>query len=349
MKKINRIHNLLLVTLLALLLIPQSADAYTLISHERGAAGQHKGHYLDRHINPYGLRTDRYDGEHHLFGFYTDLGYSCYLNNVENYFIKPGGYTAGLGFTYAYHRGRFIVQTGVGARWQTCKDSVADWTYTRDDYDTQYTKFRLTYDFWSRYDVSRNLYVEVPLYIGTYWGNWYGLIGPRFRMQVWGNTCASAIGSTTAEYERYIGICEQMDNHGIRRAVPVDYRSNALNFGFDLGFDAEIGYEWMIIDVGDKSYMRQEKRDRRVRLALFADAGLLNITPHKGEKLYMIPEATRYDFQTYALNHTFNTGTAYKAQIHNLFVGVRFTYFFYGIQSKQKCLFCSSGGRGKPL
>ena len=296
-----------------------------------------------------GLRTTQYDGVHHLLGVYVDGSYSMFLNNVPVYHTNPGGYGAGLGFLYNYQHGPLLLQVGVGARWQDVKDSINNKAWTRSDVDSKNYPFTLGYSFYSRYDVTRNVYLQVPIMVGSYFWHCYILGGVKLNAQVWGDTYMSARGTTTGDYSQFIGPFEQMDNHGFREDVPFEWSGEKVNFGVDVMATLELGYEMPINDRGKTSYRKSKKeKDMRVRIAAFAELGIRNICPGEEASLYTIPEATRYDFPTYQMTHAFSTTEANTKSVHNFFVGVRFSYFFFGYQSKEKCLLCGSRGYQTP-
>ena len=307
-----------------------------------------------KRLSSSGLRTTQYDGVHHLLGVYIDGGYSFFLNNVPVYYTHPGGYHAGLGFHYVYQHGPMLVQTGFGFRWQDIQDSIGPMRYTFNDVDSKNIPFRLTYDFYSRHDRTRNIYVSVPIAMGGYFGRFYALGGLKLNLQLWGNSAMDAVGSTSAEYvdaqgnSIFIGPLYQMDNHGLRKDVEIGNKGGRVKFGFDLLVTAELGYELPLSDKGTTSYRKSAEKDTRIRFALFAELGALNICPKSDAEMFTIPAATRYDFPTYSMTHTFSSSEASSYSIHNFFAGLRVSYFFFGHQSKEKCLLCGSHGFQSP-
>lgn len=307
-----------------------------------------------KRLSSAGLRTSQYDGVHHLVGMYVDGGYSFFLNNVPDYKTDPGGYTVGLGLMYAYQHGPMLVQTGFGARWQAVKDRVNDQRWSRSDIDSHNTPFTLYYHFYDRTDRMRNIYFNLPIAMGGYLGHFYGLGGLKLNLQLWGDSRMEATGSTYAEYidangnNIFIGPQYQMDNHGLRKDVDIANKGGKVNLGADLLVTAELGYEIPMSDKGRPTYRKKNEQDMRIRIALFAELGVLNICPKKDNLLYDIPEPTRYDFPTYTMTHAFSTNAASAHSIHSFFAGLRVSYFFFGYQSKEKCLLCGSHGFQSP-
>lgn len=298
-----------------------------------------------KRVNGSGLRTTTYDGVHHLLGFHVDGGYSKMFGNMPNVLNRPGGYTVGLGFDYSYTGRGLILQTGLAVRWQDVSNRVFNDSLVVDPItDSEGTPFRLQYDLTDRVDLSRNLYLQVPVLAGTYFYGAYFLAGVKLNVQLMGNTKTKLNVTTTATYDRYIGPWEEMDNHGIRKEVEEVRNGGKLNLKFDVLATAEIGYEWSLGNYGKKGYRKQSAKDYRVRLGAFVECGLLDIMPKGDNRSYVIPEKSRYDFSTFEFNHMFSTSEATKYHVRNFFTGLRLTFFFYGKQSTEKCILCGPLG-----
>lgn len=335
--------------ILCLLLVAFVAQAQTRIFTERKL---HTHHNSQRKISASGLRTTQYDGIHHLLGIYADGGYSTFINNVGVNKVLPFGYTAGAGLLYNYNKERFLLQTGIGFRWQQVTDTVAPLTlWHRQTPDSWGKLYDLRHDFYGRFDKASTLYLQVPLLVGGYvYGRLYLLGGVKFNMALYGFSDVSATCTTTGYYldasgqSYYIGPQGQMDNHGLRRDVPLQRHSGMIDWGLDVLGEFEIGYEFPFNDRGRTDYMKSKmEKDIRLRIALFAEAGVLNICPRKHNPLYVVPDTREqglYDFDTYSLPHVFMSEAASGASVHNLFAGLRVSFFFFGYQSKEKCLLC---------
>ena len=327
-----------------MLLVSLTAAAQTRVINEH-SKNERLHSSSGKHVNGSGLRTAAYDGIHHLVGIHADGGYSKMFGNMPSVLNTPGGYTAGFGFDYSYTGRGLILQTGLSVRWQDVTNkSLNDSLIVDPIKDSEGTEFRLQYNFTDREDVSRNLYLQVPIMAGTYFYGAYFLGGLKVNLQLMGNTRSQLNVSTLATYDKYIGPWEEMDNHGIRKDVEEVRNGGKLNLKFDLMATAEIGYEWALGNYGKKGYRKQTAKDYRVRLGAFVECGLLDIMPGSNNKACVIPEDTRYDFCTFDFNHPFSTAEASKYHIRNLFTGVRLTFFFYGKQSTEKCILCGPLG-----
>lgn len=331
-----------LMTMLLLVSLTATAQTRAVNEHSRNERLQSSS---GKRVNGSGLRTTTYDGVHHLVGVHVDGGYSKLFGNMPNTFNTSGGYTVGLGLDYSYTGRGLILQTGLALRWQDVRNNVLNDSLVIDPFtDSQGTDYRLRYDLTDRVDMSRNLYLQVPVLAGTYFYGAYFLAGVKLNVQLLGNTRTKLNVTTTATYDRYIGTWEEMDNHGIRKEVEQVRDGAKLGLKFDLMATAEIGYEWSLGNYGKKGYRKQSAKDYRVRLGAFVECGLLDIMP-KGDKLsYVIPESSRFDFSTFEFNHMFSTSEASKYHVRNLFAGVRLSFFFFGKQSSEKCILCGPLG-----
>ena len=313
----------------------------------------HRYHHSSDRVNKMGIRSEYQEGVYHLIGAYFDGAYSSFVTGSTEFTNKPGGYGLGAGLIYGYQNGKLLIQTGVGVRYQLVKGIVADkindplYYYPRVR-DTQGTEFDLRYNFTDRTDLARSLFLNIPVMAGGYlYRNWYALGGLKIGLLLAGSTEMSAIGTSFAQYDRYIGDIGQMDNHGYRKDVPLVRSGDKLNVNLDLQLSGEIGYEWHLKKKAIRVRSDLDRYDYRLRIAAFADFGLISINAGQSANLYGIPANTRYDFDTFTMTHVFNSANTESAALRNLFAGVRVTVFFFGYRTKDKCLMCEARGKQK--
>jgi len=293
----------------------------------------------------FGTHISLYSGSHHLFGFSLEGGWSSLISPMPQTSNTPGGGSAGLHLLYEYQYSGFILQTGLGVAYQRVFTPIADTTiYHEHMVDPWNGEFTLKHSFYNRQDMSQQLYAQLPLYFGKYFfgeqGIGYFLAGFHFNYAVWGNTRQTLIGTTTGKYEKYVGIWEEMDNHGFRKDVPIEREGSQLKLKFDIMAHGEIGYEYNT-QQGAKDYRMRpmDRLDGRIRFAAFVDFGMLNSCPNTDKPFYYIPEETIYDFPTYEMEHVFSTKDAKAFWMRNLFVGLRITFLF-GLEPDERCILC---------
>lgn len=299
----------------------------------------------------YNNRTGLYNAQNstkqNLFGFYADGSYSAMHNNVPlaTAFL-PGGYSGSLGFCYEYdHFGWLMIQTGIGLRWQSVGNKVENVITEKNGvFDSQGYQYKLVYNFYDRCDYSDILYAQIPVLVGSHIGPFYYMLGLKLQVPVWGQTRIKLKGSTVAVYEQFIGLepentFQEMDNHGLRTDVPLDrtgagiagtYSNEFASKKWDMLVSAELGWEWAVGDSRmNTGFHNKSLSDQRLRLAAFADYGLLNQYQRTSLPLYYIPNNYNWDFSMYEFNHIFSTEqTATNPVIHNFFVGLKFTMLF---------------------
>lgn len=298
-----------------------------------------------------GLHAGLYTGEHHLLGFSLEGSWTAMANNMPNAFITPGGGSGGLHLLYEYQNSGFLLQTGIGVNYQNVTTGVRDTSIYHEHMTDTWSginpaEFTLKHRFEQRKDQSSQLYGQLPLYVGHYilspLGIGYGLIGIQANYAFWrGQTHINALGSTSGLYERYVGIWEEMDNHGFRKEVPIERTGDPLLLKLDIMAHAEMGYEISTFRSASNYKMRPGDRiDCRIRFGAFLDFGIINICPNTKKTLYDIPESTIYDFPTYQMSHIFSTEDAHKFWVRNMYVGLRMTVFF-GFPEKEFCILCN--------
>lgn len=297
----------------------------------------------------YGLHASVYSGTHHLIGFSAEGAWSSFVTNMPGAKITPRGGAAGFHLLYEFQYYSFILQTGLGVAYQRVHTNVGDTSiYHEHMTDTwngvQPAEFTLKHRFTEREDMSQQLYGQVPLYFGHYFfgarGIGYFLAGARASYAFWGDTRQKMLITTSGLYERYVGIWEEMDNHGFRKEVPAERPSERLKLKFDVMAHAEIGYEYNTRQSArDYRLSPSDRMDGRIRIAAFADFGILNINPRTDYSAYGMPENSIYDFSTYELNHIFASEEAKSFWLRNLYAGIRVTFLF-GFQPEEHCILC---------
>jgi hypothetical protein len=199
-------------------------------------------------------------------------------------------------------------------------------------------------EIFDRRDQAQQLYGRIPLYVGHYifggQGIAYFLAGFHAQYAFWGNTKQRLTGSTAGKYHDFVGVWDEMDNHGFRKNVPIERKGDQLKLKFDLMAHAEVGYEYNTQQAAKDYRVRPSDRiDCRLRFAGYIDFGILNICPETKKELYGVPEATIYDFPTYRMDHVFSTSDAARYWMRNLSVGIRFTVLF-GFRPAERCILC---------
>jgi hypothetical protein len=312
-----------------------------------------KGGFSQKDVNNstdvlFGLHASQYTGSHHLFGLSLEGSWSAFLHNMPTASFTPGGGAIGFRLLYEYQYSGLLVQTGLGIAFQRvntyCSDTTIYHEHVHDLWMGEDRQLILRHQFKDRRDVAQQLYGQLPVYLGHYIlspaGIGYFLAGVHINYMLTGSTRQTLTGSTAGKYYDFIGVWEEMDNHGFRKDVPIERKGPQLDLKLDVMAHVEMGYEYTTSQ-SPHSYRvkRSDRIDCRLRFAGFADFGILNICPNGKGVYYGLPEATIYDFPTYQMDHVFSTKDASSYWLRNLFVGVRFSVLF-GFSSKERCILC---------
>jgi len=295
-----------------------------------------------------GLHASQYTGTHHMVGVSLEGGWSTFVSSMPTAKATPGGGAIGLHLLYELQYSGLLFQTGLGVNYQRVFTNNADTAIYHpglwaSNPPRQYT---LRHQFTERQDMSQQIYVQLPLYAGHYilspLGIGYFLAGIQVNYALWGNTRQSMLGTTSGLYEAYVGVWQQMPNHGFREKVPIERKGDRLKLQFDLLAHVEMGYEYTSAQSTYKyryKHRKGEMLDVRMRFAGFAEFGILDISPKTDKIYYGIPDATLFDFSTYEMEHVFATKDASKFWLRNLSIGIRFTVLF-GFEGKERCILC---------
>ncbi len=339
----KRYTNIIFFLLLSLCCWGQTrvqSDGYTgaeRVGYELGSGGtQYSNRKPDRH----GLLTSQYTGEHHLIGVYIDGAYSLMHTNCSAINSLPGGSGWAIGGVYEYQNYVFRLQTGVGARIQSVKNKVDDYSFTDNTvYDAYHYPYHLHYSFTDRMDQVHTAYLQVPLLLGANFQGIYFFGGVKLDLPLWGRTIVKAIGTTTGTYDQFMGTFEEMDNHGLRKNVELIRKKDIILMQPNVHISAEIGYEWGEIYRGETGFDAPKPKDYRIKLALFADYCLNNMNNRSNFPIVNIPTDYKWDFSAFEMHHVLSSNLVNESFIRNLYVGIKLT-LLVGFHEKDECIIC---------
>ena len=342
-----QLRHIILLTLCLLSTLTWAQKRYTTSDKEeyslQGQSGFSTKEVENETDMQFGLHASLYSGSHHLIGVAAEGAWSSFISPMPQTSNTPGGGAGALQFLYEFQFNGFLLQTGLGATYQHVFTPIADTAIYRSMVDPLDGSYTLKHVFYNRTDQAQQLYLQLPLYFGHYifgdHGLGYFFAGFRFSYAVWNKTHQSLIGSTSAKFDKYDGIWEEMDNHGFRKDVPIE-RDGSLKAKFDIMLHGEMGYEFNTRQVAHNYRVRPGDRlDGRIRVGAFIDFGLLNSCPNTDQPFYYTPEETLFDFPTYQMDHVFSTVDAKSYWMRNLFVGLRLTFLF-GFEPEERCILC---------
>jgi len=337
--------------------------------------------------NSLGLHSSTYTGAGHYLGFSVDGGWSTFLTNIQGVQSTPGGWAANGKLLYEFHFGNFFLQTGAGVGIQRVStvlktgfipQSAAEFLngFSNPELGRQYpmtdpydgARFNMKHTFSDRSDMMELYYAQLPLNFGYYIsgqaGVGYVMLGAQVNYAFGGKTSVSATCTSRAVFEKYIGVFEEMDNHGFRKDAPITATDGKLpiklskNGGesFDVLAHIEGGYEFNTFEyIQQYRSGRSNDTDCRLRISAFIDISLPNISPRGSNKLYdlnineaetdpakiEVQQRGLYEFHSFKMNHVFTTDIANgnKLWVRSFTLGVRFSLLF-SLQAQQRCILC---------
>lgn len=316
-------------------------------AYQLGAGGTRASQKSDQAIRrDNGIISRRFTGDRYLFGLYLDGGYSTFISPKIS-IRDQNGWGIGGGLIFEYEKRTFWLQTGVGINFQQNKVIFPDdslkfpnvpdsWTGRHDNY-----VYDLTYGVTDRKDVISDLTIQVPLLFGIRHFNFYWGAGPKVSINILGNVRSTAQLTTIADYERYIGVYGEMDNHGWRKLVDINSKADWQRAKIDILASTELGYEWSSKEtrIGNGMYRNKDVHEWRIRIGAFADFGILDICPKNKLPLIDVPTDYRYDFIKVKLNSPLVTQNFNDTWARNLTAGIKVT-ILYGYRIKEICRLC---------
>ena len=290
-----------------------------------------------------GLYRSIYYGSHVFLGVWADGAFSSLQNNFPGFKSVALGSAYSGGLLIEYQKDIFRVQVGGGVRWQGLSVGVSDTTHVNSHvYDSQGYLNTLQYDFFDRTDKCTTTYVDIPIAFGVGYNNYYATVGVKFEYPLNGKQDIQANVTTTSTYDQFIGVFEEMDNHGLRKSVPMAISNNQLVFKQSLNalLSAELGYEWAFNTEWVGGYHAKNKHfTERLRLAVFGEYGISNVIPNTSFPLVYIPEDYKWDVPKFEMNHILTTEATKGFFAHNYYVGVRLV-FLIGMKTSTICVLC---------
>ena len=348
------VRSILIVLFLIVVLGPLSAQTRIAAPPEaRGLPAKDRKfttHDRQRETDTKGLRHSEFMGEHHAVGGYVYGGYSTSLASTDAVAHQPGGGDFRIGGAYEYRHGYFILQTGLGISYRTIRINSADYQYTNADLsrlgdgrwntviDTWEMPLKsLTYIVEGRVDRLHRLAVQLPVLAGVNFNGLYLLAGFNFSFPVWQKASAKMDITSRGSYARYYGFedehyWQEMDNHGYRKQVPMEYQFKSLKSLIDIQLCGEVGYDWSF------------QKDIHFRVAGFVSYGLLNEARNASGKSLDIPYESKWDFGTFGATPIWYSDRARGKQVHDLSVGIKVTVLFM-FRQPDKCVLCGLRGR----
>lgn len=257
------------------------------------------------------------------------LGYSSLNHGIENTKVPGGfGYSIGVGYEYDVNNLIFLA----GAEFSALNSKTVLNSYSE--------KHIIPYPYIPNYDITYNYtltnYNELhsigllnfPLQAGLKFGRYYGLLGLKVGLNMFGTSHSIAQLQTTATDPMLIGDLEDMPNHYL--GVKDFDEKGDLSLGLNIAPSLEVGVildDWIYRRYITDKRLRKEKRPPySFRAGLFFDYGVVNLnTSTTTNQLLTTPVSNPMDVD---VNGLLSTTLAQNKRLGSMLVGAKFTVKF---------------------
>ena len=305
--------------------------------------------------NRNGLRVGTYSATHFLFGIWMEGAYAQPFSISDNILTPSLGSSYGGGICFDFQRYYFRAQLGVGYRLQNLSAYVQDFIRKDDNVtDSWGYPYHLKYDFHDRIDQGIQHSLQIPILVGSGIRQFYALGGGKIHLNTYTQTFSKAQCTTTATYDQFLGVFEEMDNHGLRKDVPFENTNTIEPWTVvDLLASIELGWESAsgIRTPGTTKYKPISNKDNvpewRLRLAVFCDVNCLHFVKGSSKVdiqdlpnyLVEIPAETKWDVSTFKMNNILYSNAKISGY-SNFSIGVKLTLCF-GFYVNSRCIQCT--------
>lgn len=262
--------------------------------------------------------------------------YSALIDNKE--LAKPAfGGGGSLGVGYELHKKHFLFQTGLECAYLSFNNKIDNQQIEYNGVDSEGDNFLFIHQFSKWTNKASLLEVEIPLLFGGQFGKIYFLVGPRLNFTAQANCHASALVSSSAQYDYMFGQWTDMNNHGLYTNRQISGQKKSFSTNVDIGLAAEIGYVF-----GQSNNNIAYHSRVNYRLSLFAQYGLLN--RYNGTsygELLSYDNIDTWPGVAFDMNYIYASSAAEinDIKLNELQVGVRFTILFT-MPKKKICVIC---------
>lgn len=255
----------------------------------------------------------------HWIGVSADADLAWQLDKMPETKTKLGG-GGGIGFVYQFQHNHFILETGLKGKFINNPVGVADSLLHFNMIDTKGTPFIYNGYLKDRTDVSKNLFVNLPLMLGVEYNYFYGLVGAKLNYTLLSHTHQTAQLATTGDYDIYYETLENVPTHGFHGYIKEESKGS-MNYKLDARVAAELG-----------TVFYSSNRSMKYRIGVFAEYGVLNVRKSSNDISLLTPDLTEYMHVN--MNHIYSSSVSPTSPVHNLLCGLRFSILFNVGESK---------------
>ena len=271
----------------------------------------------------------------------ADAGYQSLLNEEPT--IKNKGVVGteiGVGYRMYYYHMLFSV--GVEGHYGMYRVDPIDDILSFPLVDSEGDPFTMRAAITQRRDMINVADVQIPLQVGGEWGHWYGLVGAKFGLNVWGVAKTGANVTTSASYDRFADDFENMPNHYLYEGQDVVSARQPIAFNPQVYGTLELGYRLGQVYTSTGADIPYSKY--RFYVAAFAEIGFLNMHQSNALGTPIVSSENPEGGMSFAVNPVYNTTTYKEAVVKNFMAGVKLTVLFE-LPKPNICVICKERER----
>lgn len=272
----------------------------------------------------------------HCLAVWGQGGVSSYVGKADMVKASLGGGGA-IGVGYEYRGNKFLLQTGLAARYTNTgfnfKDNVfgVDGQFIDDEgwpikrYEWQESNRRDSYD---------QVALQVPLMVGGHFNQFYFLVGAKLNVNMYNSVKVKGDYRSLGYYDQFIDPFENMDNHKYFTMGSLSGK-NTSPLSINAAAAVEIGGEFTIKD--ERGSGRQY-----LRVAGFLDFNLLDDSHRGYNDLITFPGRYEDIKSLQDIRQQDYLHSAVANPMRQLFAGVKLT-FLLSSKVRYNCVMCEGG------
>lgn len=275
--------------------------------------------------------------DQHFVALWANAGYAGLMNNSSE--ITPRfGIAPALGIGYQLRYNTFLLQTGLEGNFAYYTNHVNTRSLEVPMIDTQGKPFTMQASVLKEEDECKTFQLQIPLLLGYEYRYFYFLAGAKAGFNLWGNTSSYSEIKTSGDYQRYIGIFEQMPNHQFT-TYNVNCDPYNVRFHLNVMAHAEIGLRLDNIYVSNDA-IRNQNTKPQFYLSIYADYGLINVHNNNAQGSVINYYETQDKGLQFYVTPALVSDQMTDCRINPLFVGVKLTMLME-VKAKPACVICS--------
>lgn len=233
---------------------------------------------------------------------------------------------AAIGCGYRYNRNNFVFSVGIEGSYCFTAFNISNLDFLLPMRDTEGDLFDMRIRVSRSRDVTRMADICIPVLLGGEWGRFYWMAGPKLAISVYGSAYSRAEYTTIGEYDRYYDDFQNMPDHQFVSDQITESELLPVKWNMDVRAHLEIGAR---LDRFNRyKGFHAKKAETRMYLAVYADAGLLNLRSEAGNiPIFDYKETPDAGLQFF-IQPVMRSSLTDRTFVRNIHAGIKFTVAF---------------------